>query len=149
MNVNLNSALLLLAVSLLPCGNLIAQESQTAPSAAQPETANRPPHPMPTNLKVLPQGMTGDEVRKVMRQYNDQLGVRCEFCHEQDPKTGKRDFPSDANPVKEEARAMITMTNDINSKYLAQFSSKSSVPVTCDTCHRGQSQPSDVVPKDR
>lgn len=149
MNANLKPALLLLAASLLSCGNLIAQQSPAAPPAAQTETAPKPPRPMPTNLKVLPQGMTGDEVRVVMRQYNNQLGVRCEFCHEQDPKTGKRDFPSDANPVKQEARTMITMTDDINTKYLSQFGSGASVPVTCGTCHRGQAQPSDAVPKDR
>jgi Photosynthetic reaction centre cytochrome C subunit len=92
--------------------------------------------------------MTGDEVVKLMRQYTGDLGVECEFCHARNPETHRNDPPSDANPVKETARAMIRMTDDLNTKYLAQLSNrKTTDPITCGTCHRGMSHPEVFVPK--
>jgi hypothetical protein len=83
-----------------------------------------------------------------MHQYESDLGVECEFCHARNPETKRNDFPSDANPVKEKARMMIRMTDDINAKYLAQLPDrKSTDPITCGTCHRGMSRPEAFVPK--
>lgn len=110
----------------------------------------RGPRPNPTNIKVLPKNITGDEVIKVMRQYEGDLGVECEFCHTRNPETRKNDFPSDANPVKDKARAMIKMTDDLNAKYLTQLADHtSSAAITCGTCHRGMSHPEAFVPKPR
>jgi hypothetical protein len=87
---------------------------------------------------------------KVMHQYEGDLGVECEFCHARNPETKRNDFPSDANPVKDKARLMIRMTDELNAKYLAQFTDhKSSDPITCGTCHRGMSHPDPFVPKPR
>lgn len=126
-----------------------AQDSPSAPPAQT--AAPRPPRgprPNPTNIKVLPQNITGDEVIKVMHQYEGDLGVDCEFCHARNPETKRNDFPSDANPVKDKARLMIKMTDDLNAKYLAQLTDhKSSDAVTCGTCHRGMSHPEPFVPK--
>ncbi len=116
----------------------MAQESPAAAPAAQATTPRQPrgPRPNPTNIKVLPKNITGDEVIKVMHQYEGDLGV------------GRNDFPSDANPVKDQARLMIKMTDDLNAKYLAQLSDHKSVDaVTCGTCHRGMSHPEPFVPK--
>jgi Photosynthetic reaction centre cytochrome C subunit len=123
--------------------------AQDAPApAAQTARPPRGPRPNPTNIKALPKNITGDEVIKLMHQYEGDLGVECEFCHARNPETKKNDFPSDANPVKEKARLMIKMTDDINAKYLAQLTDhKSSDPVTCGTCHRGMSHPEPFVPK--
>ena len=41
-----------------------------------------------TNIKALPKNITGDEVIKVMHQYEGDLGVECEFCRPQ-PETRK------------------------------------------------------------
>ena len=83
-----------------------------------------------------------------MHQYEGDLGVECEFCHARNPETKRNDFPSDANPVKETARAMIRMTDDLNTKFLAQLSDrKTTDPITCGTCHRGMSHPAVFVPK--
>jgi Photosynthetic reaction centre cytochrome C subunit len=126
----------------------LSQESPAAPSPAQSARPPRGPRPAPTNLKVLPKTMTGDDVNKLMHQFEGDLGVECEFCHARNTETKRNDFPSDANPVKETARAMIKMTDDLNAKYLAQLSNrKSTDPITCGTCHRGMSHPESFVPK--
>ena len=83
-----------------------------------------------------------------MHQYEGDLGADCAFCHARNPETKRNDFPSDANPVKEKARMMIKMTDDLNAKYLAQLSDrKSTDPITCGTCHRGMSPPEVFAPK--
>jgi Photosynthetic reaction centre cytochrome C subunit len=126
----------------------IALAQDTPAPAAQTARPPRGPRPNPTNIKVLPKNITGDEVIKVMHQYEGDLGVDCEFCHARNPETRRNDFPSDANPVKEKARLMIKMTDDINAKYLAQLTDhKPADAVTCGTCHRGMSHPEPFVPK--
>jgi hypothetical protein len=122
----------------------------TPAPAAQTARPPRGPRPNPTNIKALPKNITGDEVIKVMRQYEGDLGVDCEFCHVRNPETKRNDFPSDANPIKNKARLMIKMTDDLNAKYLAQLSGhKSTDPITCGTCHRGMSHPEVFVPRPR
>jgi hypothetical protein len=107
----------------------------------------------PKNLKVLPENT---DLRAVMRGYEAALGVECEFCHvAPDPVTHRSDKASDANPVKDQARAMIQMTDDINRKYLTLLSKDTpsydpkDAAVTCGTCHRGQKHPAAFVPPPR
>ena len=102
----------------------------------------------PRNLKVLP---PDTNLRAVMGGYSGALGVGCEFCHAApDPTTHRSDRASDANPVKETARGMIQMTADLNTKYLAQIPGiHDADPITCGTCHRGQSHPPAFVPAPR
>lgn len=143
-------SLLLVCVGLLSAQLTLAQDTPAAPPAAQAARPPRGPRPNPTNIKALPKDITGDEINKVMHQYEGDLGVECAFCHARNPETKRNDFPSDANPVKEKARMMIRMTDDINTKYLAQLPTrKSNDPVTCGTCHRGMSHPEVFVPKPR
>jgi hypothetical protein len=146
----------LAAVSLLSLSAPLAFAQDTPPSA--PPTAPAPasqtarpprgPRPNPTNIKALPKDITGDDINKLMHQFEGDLGVECAFCHFRNPETKRNDFPSDANPVKESARVMIKMTADINTRYLTQVSDrKSTEPMTCGTCHRGSKQPEVFVPK--
>jgi hypothetical protein len=129
---------------------MFAQETPAPAPAAQTARPPRGPRPNPTNIKVLPKDITGDEVIKLMRQYEGDLGVECEFCHARNPETRRNDFASDANPVKDKARLMIKLTDDLNAKYLTQLSDhKSADAVTCGTCHRGMSHPEAFVPKPR
>ena len=116
-------------------------QSNPAPGAAPP--GGRAPY-KPKNLKVLPEDT---DLRKVMRQYAGDLGVECEFCHTgPDPVTKRPDRSSDANPMKDKARYMIRMVDDLNSKYLAQLPDRhEDTAITCGTCHRGEKRPSVFV----
>jgi Photosynthetic reaction centre cytochrome C subunit len=99
-------------------------------------------HPKPTNLKVLPKEMSGDDVDKLMHRYQQYLGAPCGYCHEENAQTKEIDYASDENSIKETARFMISMTYDINNKYLAQLGDRRyAEPLTCGTCHRGQVEP--------
>ena len=71
-----------------------------------------------------------------MRTYTAGLGVRCDYCHVQG------DFASDENHKKVVARMMITMTQDINSKFPGAARER----VTCYTCHRGETEPKSAPP---
>ncbi|MGP8258422.1 MAG: c-type cytochrome [Acidobacteriaceae bacterium] len=145
--------LLRCSVSVL-CAGLVFLLSASAQTAPAPARAAAPAAPGAQNgagtfknLKVLPDTISRDDLRKLMRQFTGDLGVQCEFCHAAaDPVTKREDRASDANPVKETARYMIQMTEDINTKYLAEIPNrKDTNPVTCGTCHRGEKHPSVFV----
>ena len=104
------------------------------------------------NLKVLPKGMSHEDLGKVMHHFNDALGVKCNFCHA-GPKEGEQhpDFASDEKPEKSIARNMMKMTNKINKKF---FHGKSKIgdanallAVNCATCHHGVPHPEFQEPK--
>jgi len=121
------------AISQAPDGNKVAGE------AAPVSTAT---YPKPTNLKVLSKDISGADLHKLMRRYTSDLGVPCGYCHEENAQTKKLDFASDENPMKETARFMIKMTDDISDKYLAQLGDRRYAdPFTCGNCHQGQVQP--------
>jgi hypothetical protein len=105
-------------------------------------------HYQPINIKALPKNISGEDLQTLMRRYVNEVGVPCGYCHAENTKTGKLDFASDESPLKETARFMIKMTDDINAKYLAQLGDRRySPPFTCGSCHQGQPQPPDFVPK--
>jgi hypothetical protein len=101
------------------------------------------PRSKPVNLQVLPKDMSAASVGKLMKRFEQDLGVKCSHCHVEDPHTLKVDYVSDENPRKQTARVMISMLADINDKYLAQLGAdrRYAVPVTCGSCHQGQSSP--------
>jgi cytochrome c553 len=113
-----------------------------APAAA-------PHHDMgpPKNIKVFPKDMTSDQIHEIMHKWTGDLGVGCSYCHAKDATTGKTDFPSDANPMKDRARLMLKMNMAINKDYLAQLDNpKAGQEVMCGTCHRGMAKPPAFVP---
>jgi hypothetical protein len=126
--------------------------------APQP-AAGEHPHftpPPPTNLKVLPKTLTGEQVMEIMHGWRQQLGVECNTCHTVDPTkkmpNGRpaMNFPDDSKPEKEAARLMVKMTMEIN-KTTSMVESKqnsetSAKQVTCGTCHRGKFDPPAYVP---
>lgn len=99
------------------------------------------------NLKVLPANISHDSLDHLMDEYKFALKVNCSYCHAKskiDPK--KRDMASDDNPMKDVARKMIAMTNEMNEKYVRtiQHTATDTVGVqmvTCNTCHRGEKRP--------
>jgi len=150
-NPPLSAAATLLAAAAL-IATMAAQSPQALPGAAppQPSTYPAPTNLAPTNLKVLPANMTGQQVNDLMRQWQAALGARCSSCHAKD--YGKTDpdgrplldFASDSKPMKAVARAMAQMTIEINTNYIARIGT-SAHPVTCGTCHRGRLGPDPFV----
>jgi len=149
-----NLAVALAAVSLFFVAASLANVAvaQNAAPAAQtaPGQRARRPMPKPTNLQVLPKEIAVPDLLALMRTYTAALGVECEFCHATDPTTHRPNYASDTNSDKAIARTMITMTNEINAKYLSQVKDPDATPadktVTCGTCHRGNSMPAPFGP---
>src|SRR5262249_5665116 len=81
-----------------------------------------PPAPNPTNLKVLPKTLTGDQVMDIMHGWAGKLGSECNTCHTVDPNkkmpNGRPalNFADDSKKEKETARLMLKMTMEINEK---------------------------------
>ncbi|MFZ1081342.1 MAG: c-type cytochrome [Candidatus Kryptoniota bacterium] len=90
------------------------------------------------NLKVLRGIHSRDQLVNVMRGFTEALGVKCDFCHNQD------NFSSDEKIQKMTARVMIKMVANIDGNYLAGSQTEK---VTCFTCHRGASIPKLVAEK--
>lgn len=143
------TAALLLSCSLFGVAMNAASQGPTANYEAKPDAAAaRTARQKPTNLKVLPKNISGDDIDKLMHRYQQDLGVPCGYCHEENPRTKQIDYASDENPVKETARFMIKMNEDINTRYLAQLGDgRYAEPFTCGNCHQGQVQPPAFEPK--
>ena len=106
------------------------------------------------NLKVLPKNIHRDTLVQIMRGFTQSLGVRCEFCHV--PREGAAAqpggpglnllFASDDRENKRKARAMMFMTDSINTRFLASLPDRDEPPtnVTCVTCHRGLNKPTSI-----
>lgn len=131
----------------------VAAVAQT-PAAQQPPAGTEHHHhdePAPTNLKVLPKTMTGEQVHDLMHKWEASLGAECSTCHAADPKNigpnGKPrlNFADDSKPEKNTARLMFKMVEDINTNYVGKVEN-SGVPVSCGTCHRGHLDPPTFSP---
>jgi thioredoxin reductase len=139
---------LLSAIFVVASLPLAGQDAQPTAPPTQPQ-----PHhtmPKPTNLKVLPKDISTADLMATMRGYTKALGVECTFCHAEDPQTHHPNFASDTKPDKEIARTMISMTQEINQKYMAMVNDPDATPadktVTCGTCHRGNEMPAQFTP---
>lgn len=135
----------------------LAQAPPASP-AQQPPAGGPPPpprdYPAPTNLKVLPKNLTGQQVRDIMEKWEGSLGGHCSTCHTADPKNigpngrPRLNFSDDSKEEKQTARLMYTMTEAINVDYVSKVPN-SDEPVTCGTCHRGHLGPEPyVIPPD-
>jgi len=110
--------------------------------------------PAPSNLKVLPKDLTGEQVHEIMHGWSAALGVHCGTCHATNPKDigpdgrARLNYADDSKEEKKTARKMYLMVEDININTIAKIDS-SGDPVTCGTCHRGHLGPEPwVAPKD-
>lgn len=117
-------------------------------------------YPAPTNLKVLPKDLSGQQVRDIMQKWQGSLGVKCDFCHVADPKNlgpngrPRLNYADDSKPDKQIARIMYTMTQQMNTDYISKAmdldKDDMGSPVTCGTCHRGHKMPEDfVIPREQ
>jgi hypothetical protein len=115
------------------------QATQSTPSA---QDSNQP-----KNLQVLSKDLTLRQVKEIMDDWTDALGVDCGTCHVRDaahplPNGRPRyDFADDSKQEKKTARVMYAMTGEINARYVSTVPN-SGVPVNCGTCHRGHLSPS-------
>lgn len=97
------------------------------------------------NLQVLPKDISDVKLDSIMDSYTKALGVNCSFCHYAVPGfKDSLDFASDKEPMKEDARNMMRMVIDINTKYF--YYDKNKHPqdlntITCITCHKGDPYP--------
>src|SRR5882762_7756000 len=99
------------------------------------------------NIQVL-KGLPDSQLFLVMNFVATSLGVQCNFCHIQqgkDPKTGftKWVWESDDKPEKQTGRRMMQMVLSIKANDKVDFREN---PVTCYTCHRGQTIPVGLPP---
>lgn len=137
-----------------------APQPQQTPQAQPPSAGGPPPeqhnhtHAAPTNLKVLPKDLTGDQVHEIMEKWEGSLGTHCSTCHTADPNNigpngrPRLNYADDSKPEKAIARMMFTMTEDINKNYVSKVPN-SEIAVTCGTCHRGHLGPEPfVIPPD-
>lgn len=96
------------------------------------------------NLRVLPKDITRDSLLTVMFGFADGLGVQCGYCHSGgNPNTlvGVQ-FKADDKPSKVRARAMYTITSQVNALLRADTTGRRlEAAVTCLTCHRGMPDP--------
>jgi hypothetical protein len=101
--------------------------------------------PQFVNLKVLPKNISSKDLQKIMvDDFEDGLGVACNFCHSADKTTGQLDFAADGKPEKEIAREMMRTTIGINKKYFKvkhPMIGTNALVVTCNTCHNGVAFP--------
>ncbi|MGD0902161.1 MAG: c-type cytochrome [Terracidiphilus sp.] len=149
-SLSLPTAAALFAAALF-AASMVAQAPQ-----APPQPADGPPpraYPAPTNLKVLPKNLSGQQVHEIMERWEGSLGVHCSTCHTADPNNigpngrPRLNFADDSKAQKATARLMYKMTEDINGNYVIMV--ENSTPVTCGTCHRGHLDPEPfVIPPD-
>jgi tetratricopeptide (TPR) repeat protein len=126
------------AVLILAASVEARQPPQQPPTAqGQPQGRGGPP-PAPKNLQVLPKDTPAQEVNARMQIIGQSLGVRCEYCHVDEPgPNGRRDMSADEKPTKNTARVMMRLTEEINTKLASGLGKANPVSVGCVTCHRG------------
>jgi hypothetical protein len=139
-----------LAISAAPA--VVPQDGPPVPAGqARGAGAGRGgPNAPPKNLKVLPKEWTTRQVGTLMQTFTQSLGVRCDYCHEEDPNAAppapgrppRLDYSLDGKKEKDVARNMITMVMEINANYVKNVGDVN-VPekVSCFTCHQGDKKP--------
>src|SRR6476661_5584312 len=71
-----------------------------------------------TNLQVLPKDISSKDLQQIMTdEFEDGLGVSCNYCHAPEKGSLHLDYASDEKPEKQIARATMRMTMDINKNY--------------------------------
>jgi hypothetical protein len=95
------------------------------------------------NVRVIPKNTSPTQVWGMMRNFEADLGVKCQFCHvgRENQPFEQIDFASDAKRNKAVARQMMLMVQEINRRVDTIPGHDASMQVTCRTCHRGLSRP--------
>lgn len=101
-----------------------------------------------TNLEILPQDISRQEIVSIMRGYAGAVGGSCSTCHMVSEQLNQPtdDFASDEKATKRRARIMMEMVRRINTTTLASLPDRRepNVDVTCNTCHGGIARPQPI-----
>jgi photosynthetic reaction center cytochrome c subunit len=96
------------------------------------------------NVRALPHGTPTAQLINVMKNFTSALGVRCQYCHvgvEGQPLPSF-DFITDEKRTKVVARQMMFMLQEINRRVDSlPGRADPTLRVTCNTCHRGRTNP--------
>ncbi|MEP6756472.1 MAG: c-type cytochrome [Chthonomonadales bacterium] len=89
------------------------------------------------NIKILKM-IPADQLIPIMHNWNDALGVKCDFCHTivNTPDGKHGGFEKDDKKMKTVARQMLVMAMGAN-KNVKAVEGK----ITCFMCHRGHAEP--------
>ena len=101
-------------------------------AAQQPPPAGAPAEQVYKNIQVL-KGVPADMITPTMRVIARDLGVTCEYCHDE------MDRAKDGLEPKKTARSMMVMMREINKNSFG-----GDTAVTCVTCHNGHNIPTNV-----
>ena len=119
---------------------IVAMLGAVAPAAGQQQAPWKG-----KNLQYFPADITRDALVQRMREFSFALDVRCQHCHSGGDGISFEgvDFSADDKPAKLKARAMLRMTDEINTTLLPKVPSRAEprVTVDCATCHHGTRLP--------
>jgi len=97
------------------------------------------------NLQVLPKDISSRNLQHIMvDEFQDGLGVGCNYCHANQKSSMLLDYASDEKPEKLIARQMMQMTIELNKNHFGIENPElgsNMMAVTCATCHRGSPHP--------
>jgi tetratricopeptide (TPR) repeat protein len=97
------------------------------------------------NLKYFPDDIKREVLIQRMREFSFALNVRCQYCHAGGDGISFDgvDFSSDEKPAKNKARAMLRLTEQVNTTLRPTVPSRAqpAVSVDCATCHHGLAIP--------
>jgi hypothetical protein len=137
-----------------PAGMPGQQPPGGPPGAPGAPGQGRAAPPPPQNLKVLPKDWSRMQVQQLMATFMESLGLdnsspekSCAHCHAVNPNApppqpGRGpalDYALDTNPKKDIARKMIQMVMAANESLKTVTDPPVTEPVSCFTCHRGDS----------
>jgi hypothetical protein len=86
------------------------------------------------NIKVL-KGQSAEKMLNIMNSWSKAMGTGCNGCHDM------KDYASDKKDEMETARAMVGMTQTLNTDLLQKIKGLEKEKVGCITCHRGRKHP--------
>lgn len=72
------------------------------------------------NLQVLPKDIPKGDLVRIMKEFTNALGVRCEHCHVEAGGEDAFKFAADDKENKKTARIMMQMVKDINAEWMVK-----------------------------
>lgn len=118
-----------------PEGEDVVIADRRAGSSWEPDAPPKKAAEVYKNIQIM-KDTPAPQLMRAMNFFTQWLGVRCDHCH----VAGA--FEKDDKPAKATARSMLNMVSKINAD---NFGGKN--PVTCWTCHRGQTKPQSLPPQ--